>query len=135
MNNELEKEFTKKEEFIKNELEKRFMQKDINLTPKAILEDLFVYMEERRCNYEEQELKFRTTINEIKTIIKNLQQEVKESDEYSIKTVKSISKYIKEQKKEIEMYKRAIRLIKINCDILWKNELKADKILGYGLES
>ena len=120
---------------MNNELEKRFMQKDINITPKTVLEYLFVYMDERRCNYEEQELKFRKTVNEIKTTIKNLQQEIKESDEYSIKTVKNISKYIKEQKKEIEMYKREIRLIKINCDILWNNELKADKILGYGLES
>lgn len=117
-----------------NKLEKRFMQKDLNATPKTVLEDLFMYMDEKRCDYEEQEFNYRKKINDVQKIIDGLTKELQEPDELTVKAIKGISEYIKDQKKDIEKYKREIRLITINCDILWKNELKADKILGYGLE-
>ncbi len=116
-----------------NNLEKRFMQKDIDATPKTVLEDLFIYMDEKRCHYEEQEIDYRKKIFETNKIIEGCKQSLKESDELNVRTIKGICEYIKEQKKAIERYKREIRLISINCDILWKNELKTDKILGYGL--
>jgi len=117
-----------------NKLEKRLQQKDINQTPKVILDELFTYMDNKRYQYEEQEFIYRQKIRETNNIILNLKNELKTPDELTVNQIKGINEYIKEQKAEIEKYKREIRLIIINCNILWKNELKMDKVLRYGLE-
>lgn len=117
-----------------NKLEKRFNQQDINSTPKVILEDLFNYMDERRCHYEEQEFDYRKKISDLEKIITGLKNELKDPGELTVNAIKGIKQYIDDQKGDIEKYKREIRLIYINCNILWKNELKIDKVLGYGLE-
>ena len=117
-----------------SKLEKRLQQKDINQTPKIIIEELFTYMDNKRYQYEEQEFIYRQKIRETNNIILNLKNELKTPDELTVQQIKGINEYIKEQKAEIEKYKREIRLIIINCNILWKNELKMDKVLGYGLE-
>ncbi len=117
-----------------NNLEKRFQQKDFDVTPRTILEDLFNYMDERRCHYEEKEFDYHNKINKLEKIIEGLKNELKEPGELTVNTIKGINEYIKEQKNEIEKYKREIRLININCDILWANEIKINKIMGLGLE-
>ena len=43
-----------------NKLEKRFLQQNLNATPKNILEDLFNYMDEKRIKYEEQEFHYNS---------------------------------------------------------------------------
>ena len=117
-----------------NKLEKRFNQQDINSTPKVILEDLFNYVDEHRCRYEEQEFDYRKKIRDLEKIIEGRKNELKDPGELTVNQIKGINEYIKDQKVDIEKCKKEIRLIHINCDILWKNELKMDKVLGYGLE-
>lgn len=119
---------------MNNKLEKRLQQKDINQTPKVILEELFTYMDEKRCQYEEQVFIYRKKITETKNIICNLKEELKIPGELTINEIKGIKLHIENRYKSIENYKKEIRLIFINCDILYKNELKMDKILGYGFE-
>ena len=61
----------------------------------------------------------------------------KERDEdkrLSKREVRNINEYIESLKNDIVQAKREIRLLYINCNILWKNELKIGKILGYELE-
>ena len=116
-----------------SKLEKRLQQKDINQTPKVILDELFSYMDNQRCQYEEQELDYHRKITKTQKRISHFQNELK-YENYTEQEIKDTNEYIKEQKAEIEKYKREIRLIIINCNILWKNELKMDKVLGYGLE-
>ena len=63
-------------------------------------------------------------------------QNTKDPNEAELKFCVSSPSDIDESdvKSEIEKYKREIRLITINCDILWANEIKIDKIMGMGLE-
>ena len=117
-----------------NRLETRFQQKEFDATPKKILIEFFNYMDEKRCHYEEQIIDYKRKISEVETIITGLQNELKDPGELTVNAIKGINEYIKEQKNEIEKYKREIRLITINCDILWANEIKIDKIMGLGLE-
>lgn len=117
-----------------NKLEKRITQHDIDATPKPILEEFFNYMDEKRIKYEEKECKYHKQISTYQVRIQELNNALTDPDELTVKEIKAINEYIKTIKQEIIDAKREIRLIHINCNILWKNELKADKILGYGLE-
>ena len=117
-----------------NKLEKRFLQQNLNVTPKNILEDLFNYMDEKRIKYEEQEFHYKRLISKFNRRINELQKELDEDKRLSKREVRNINEYIESLKNDIVQAKREIRLLYINCNILWKNELKIGKILGYELE-
>ena len=117
---------------MENELEKRLQQEVINATPKVILEELFTYMDEKRMKYEESMFDYNRKIETYKLRMKELEKELENpSDETTVKQLKEMKQWILDYKESIKNAKKEIRLININCDILWKNELKMDKILGY----
>ncbi len=117
-----------------NKLEKRFLQQNLNVTPKNILEDLFNYMDEKRIKYEEQEFHYKRLISKFNRRTNELQKERDEDKSLSKREVRNINEYIESLKNDIVQAKKEIRLLYINCNILWKNKLKIRKILGYELE-
>ena len=120
---------------MENELEKRLQQEVINATPKVILEELFIYMDEKRIKYEENMFDFNRKIETYKLRINELKKEIENpSDETTVKELKEMKQWLLDYEESIKNAKKEIRLININCSILFKNELKMDKILGYGLE-
>ncbi len=120
---------------MKNKLEKRLQQKDINATPKTILEDFFSTADEKRIGYEEQITKYKSKIKNYNSRIDELKKELKNPyDDTTVKDLKDMRAWIKDYEQLILEAKKEIRLLLINCNILWKNELKMDKVLGYGLE-
>lgn len=120
---------------MENKLEKRLQQKDINATPKTILEDLFSTTDEKRIGYEEQITKYKNKINSYNSRIDELKKELEDPcDDTTVKELKDMKSWIKDYEQLILEAKKEIRLLIINCNILWKNELKMDKVLGYGLE-
>lgn len=120
---------------MENQLEKRLQQKDIDATPKTILADLFNSTDEKRIAYEEQLPNYKRKINTYNSRINELKQELENpTDDTTVKELKDMKTWIKDYEQMIIDTKKEIRLILINCDILWKNELKMDKVLGYGLE-
>lgn len=119
---------------MQNQLEKRLLQQDINVTPKAILEELFASTDEKRCKYEEQIIEFRNRIDRCQKRINEVEKMLKHPKKYGIEDVNVHIEYKDSMNELIAEYRKEIRLICINCDILWKNELKMDKVLEYGLE-
>lgn len=119
---------------MKNQLEKRLQQKDIEATPKTILVGLFALIDEKRNAYEEQVVIYKRKINIYDIRINELRKVLETpADEITIKELKEIKTCIKEYEQKILDARKEIRLILINCNILWKNELKMDKVLEYGL--
>ena len=114
-----------------NKLENRLLQQELEKTPKNILEDLFNYMDEKRIKHEEQEFHYKRLISKFNRRINELQKERKGS---SKREIRNINEYIESLKNDIVQAKKEIRLLHINCTILWKNELKIGKFLGYELE-
>lgn len=117
---------------MKIEKEQVLQTQDLDKTPKAILEQLFSYIENHRIKTEENELSyfnkkvyyFKNLIEELKDDAINLgKEELKENK----KTVDVYEKFIKDYKKEISK-------IHENLNILWDNELKIGRILNYELE-
>jgi len=120
---------------MNNKLEKRMKQKDIDATPKSILEDLFTQMDNRRIAYEESIFDYKRKIKSYQIRINELKNELENpQDDITIKELKDIKQWKKDYEQMILDTKKEIRLIIINCNILWQNELKMDKILEYGLE-
>lgn len=117
-----------------NNLESRFQQKDINATPKIILKNYFQCIEEKRIGYEEQILIYKKQITILENKINDFKTELKTPNNLTINEIKSIKEMIKDLENDVNNAKKEIRLIIINCNILWKNQLKMDKILKYGLE-
>lgn len=118
---------------MEHNLEKRLLQKDINNTPKVILEHLFYLSEEKRIRYEESEFKYKKKEYKIKNeILPLLFNDLK--NETELRYIKSIKKNIKHQLNMIKKYRKELKLIRLNENILWINVLKMDKILDYGLE-
>ena len=114
--------------------ESRFQQKDINATPKIILKNYFQCIEEKRIGYEEQILIYKKQITILENKINDFKTELKTPNNLTINEIKSIKEMIKDLENDVNNAKKEIRLIIINCNILWKNQLKMDKILKYGLE-
>lgn len=120
---------------MENKLEKRLQQKDINVTPKIILEDLFTVMDNKRIAYEESVFDYKRKIETYNCRINELKEELEDpSDDTTIKELKDMRAWIKDYEQQISDTQKEIRLILINCNILWQNELKMDKVLGYGLD-
>lgn len=120
---------------MKNQLEKRLQQKNIEATPKTILADLFISTDEKRIAYEEQVFNYKRKINTYNSRINELREELENpKDETTVKELKDMKTWIKDYEQMILDAKKEIRLILINCNILWKNELKMDKVLEYGLD-
>lgn len=120
---------------MENKLEKRLQQKDINATPRAILEDFFSTTDEKRIGYEEQIPKYKNRIKSYNSRIDELKKELEvPCDDTTVKELKDMRIWIKDYEQLIEKAEKEIRLLIINCNILWKNELKMDKVLGYGLD-
>ncbi len=117
-----------------NNLEQRIQQKDINAIPKIILQNYFQRIDERRISYEEQIPLYKKQITIWENIIKDFKEQLKTPDDLTLNEIKSIKELIKELENNISNAKKEIRLICINCTILWQNQLKMDKILEYGLE-
>lgn len=118
---------------MENSLVKRLLQKEINKTPKKILEHLFYLSEEKRLAFEESEFDYKKKINKIKEeILPILFKELKNETKY--KYIKKIKSNIKHQMNLIKKNKKELKLIRINENILWSNALKMNKILDYGLE-
>ncbi len=117
-----------------NKLEKRMLQNDINQTPKTVLEELFTRTEEKRISYEEQIPFYKQQIEHFKNRIKMVEKVLKHPKKYDVQDLNVHIEYKEILENNIREYKREIRLISINCSILWKNVLKMDKVLGYGLE-
>ena len=112
-------------------LEKRFKQLELQQTPNSILECLFQESFESRTNYEKKIYKHQKEIKRFQSIIDNFEDDLKKTRKR--KDIKSLKLAIKKFQQKQNQHKKFIRIISINTNILWKNELKIAKILGYDL--
>ncbi len=111
---------------MKTKTEKRISTEELKTTSKNILEELFKHYDNERIKYEELITKYIEYNKRQEKIIKELKKE---------KNEKNINKkMIKVSENIIKKNKQKIKLFIINTDILWDNELKISKELGYDLE-
>lgn len=111
---------------MKTKLEKSLSTEEVKSTSKNILEQLFIHYDNERIKYEELITKYRNNNKCQQKIIKELKRE---------KNGKNINKkLIKVAENIINKNKQKINNFIMNTDILWNNELKIGKELGYDLE-
>lgn len=113
-------------------LEKKFLTTDLKKTPEQILKTLFQYMDESRCNLEVFMNMVLKEISRMKEHIEQFNEELKTETEK--KWIKSIKKAIKNRNAKIVKLRYRHKLLDTNHKILWLNQLRIGRILGYELE-
>lgn len=112
------------------QLEKRFLKSDFEKTPHSILEELCRTLDERRIDIERKMTKLRSKIK----MLKNEHAEmVEESKTLSGEELKQAKDGLAAHKEMIDKNNKEWRLLRINTDILWQNQLKIGAVLGYDL--
>jgi tRNA U34 5-carboxymethylaminomethyl modifying GTPase MnmE/TrmE len=113
------------------ELEKKLLTNDLEKTPAVILEQLFSYIENHRIKTEEGLSRFNKEIERLKGHIEEFNNELLTATKKEMKILKQA---IQDRQESIKNVQKRRRTVFVNLDILWLNQLRIGRILGYELE-
>jgi predicted nucleic acid-binding Zn-ribbon protein len=106
------------------ELEKKLLTKDLEKTPAVILEQLFSYIETHRIKTEGSTFtSLNRRISRLKEGLNGFEEELITAEKEEAKEIQEAIKNWQEKLKEVT---RERRVMNINFDILWRNQLRIE---------
>lgn len=117
---------------IKTMAVKEFKAEDLEKTPKTILEELFKHIENQRIEIEEKPIyNLNKRILVLKESVEVINESIKTADKSDLENLQEM---LKSENELIIEFKNKIKEKIAETDILWANQLKIGKILGYELD-